>query len=105
MARGITVIVKTTDNDAQSAGVEVNTGTGRWEKFEAGGANDVFQTKNGPYQMVGSTFELARDGGGLRVGKFVNFDPETVTDRMEGEGLSDDIGTAISWKVNGIAEV
>jgi hypothetical protein len=104
MARDITVIVKLSGENS-TAGVQITTANGRWSKSEPGGADKVFKTKHGPYRVIGTSTELLRDGGGNRVGRLANFVPDTVVDKSTGDGLSDDAGTAITWKVDGILNV
>ena len=104
MARDIKVIV-TLSGESSTADLRITTANGRWSKSEPGGADKVFKAKNGPYRVVGTSTELLRDGGGNRVGRFANFVPDTVADKATGQGLSDDAGTAITWKVDGILNV
>ena len=106
MARSITVLVTTVGNSPNHAGIEVNTANKTWVKAERSGADKVFKAKTGPYRVLGgSAFEMLRVGGGARVGRLQSFDPDTVTDGATGQGLSDDTGSALSWKVNGIVDI
>ncbi|MBO9110004.1 hypothetical protein J5288_14900 [Agrobacterium sp. S2/73] len=104
MPRDITVIVKLAGG-SRSAGLHVKTADTSWEKSESNGANDVFRTKRGHYRIVGETLELIAPGSGHRVGKLVQLDPRAVTDGRSGSGLSDEAGTSVTWKVEGILEL
>ena len=109
MARSITVLVRTDGEDGKNAGLDINTGTTSWEKFESGGANHVFTTKKGPYRFVGSggsgDTELLKPGGGTRVGMLDSFNPDTVKEGDTGQGLSDEAGRSLTWRVDKIAEI
>jgi hypothetical protein len=109
MARSITVLIKMDGTGGKNAGLEINAGTKRWEKFESGNANHVFTTKKGPYRFVGSggsgDTELLRDGGGKRVGMLDSFNPETVAEGADGQGLSDEAGNSFTWRVDKIADI
>jgi len=74
-------------------------------KSEPDGADNVFTTKRGSYRVLGgNSFEMLRPGGGKRVGRLANFDPDTIADKATGQGLSDDAGSALSWKIDGIID-
>ena len=108
MARSITVLVETA-GDHKKAGLEIETANKGWEKFEAGGANNVFKTKKGTWRKLSGgggafTTELLKPGGGTRVGVLRNFDPDTVGEGTSGQGLSDEAGTALTWRVDKIIE-
>ena len=102
MARQISLLITLADK-SHNAGLSIFTATSTWDKSEAGGLNNVFKIKSGPYRMLSSdALEIMRPGGGLRVGRLAGFDPTKVVEGAHGSGLSDDAGEAIFWTVNAV---
>lgn len=104
MARSITVVVTLIGEHMKSAGVELRTSTKTWSKSEPGNVDAVFRTKSGSYRVFGTSTELLKPGGGARVGRLAELNPDTVADKATGQGISDDVGSAVMWKVDGISQ-
>lgn len=108
-AKSITVVIEAHDDAGRNfAGLEINAKARNWRRNETPSAAKIFKAKNGLYRVLkdtsglGSVTELL----GLsmkRVGKLLNFDPSLVVNGATGQGLSDDTGRAINWKVDGIS--
>lgn len=104
MNKSVKIAVDLTDNSGATATVNFNISAGTWQKTEPQGGNLVFKTSSGPYIVKGgSATELLKPGGGTRVGRFTNLDPASVQANGSGQGLSDDAGASLAWKVSSIS--
>jgi len=100
MPRSVTVIITRVDT-GQHATVEFRTNGQSWTKAELGGESNVFHAKKGSYRVLGASTEMLSVGA-FRVARLENIDPETTPNLQHGSGISDDVGSAVTWKVDGI---